>query len=302
MTTLRSPADRTGGRDVPHDLETLRRLLARTRQAGKVSTRLAGGYAEKLWFTPWPTPTSPSAAAREERWLAPTSPIEVPFEGRTLHGFTAGSGPVVLLAHGWGEYAARLGAHVEPLLAAGMRVVGVTMPAHGEGAVGTTNAYQMSRAITAAATAVGGIDAIIAHSMGVTASALALRDGLSCRAIVALAVPTMCFDDTFEKFGELLQLPPRAVVGLRRAIERRLGAGRWAGIAAALGRHHGLPALVVHDADDPLVPLRDAQAIAEAWRVPLTTTMGLGHRRIIRDDTVVERIAAFLTGALRARS
>ncbi len=302
MTTLRLPAEWTGGRNVPHDLKTLRRLLTRVRQAGKISTRLAGGYAEKLWFTPWPTPTSPAAAERENRWLATTSPIEVPFERRTLRGFTVGRGPVVLLVHGWGEHAARLGAHVEPLTGAGFQVVGVTMPAHGEGAVGTTNAYQMSRAVAAVATAVGGVDAIIAHSMGVTASVLALRDDLPCRAIVALAVPTMCFGDTFEKFGELLRLPPRAVIGLRRAIERRLGTGRWEGIAAALGRRHGLPALVVHDTDDPLVPLRDAQAVADAWGVRLTTTTGLGHRRILRDDAVVESVAAFLVRTLRPMS
>lgn len=284
-----------------HDPETLRRLLARTRRLGRLSARLAGHYAEQLWFTPWPTPTSPRAAEREKRWLAPTSPLHVPFEGRSLRGFTAGSGPVVLLVHGWGDHAARLGAFVEPLVAAGTRVVGVTMPAHGEDAAGTTNAYHMAKAIGAIELAVGGVDAIVAHSMGVSASALALRDGLACRAIAAVAAPTMRFDDTFARFGDLLDLPARAMPTLRRAIERRLGPGRWDGIAAALGRDHGLPALVVHDAEDPLVPLRDAEALARAWGVTPRTTSGLGHRRILHDAAVVGSVVEFLAGAPRVR-
>lgn len=280
----------------------MRRLLLRARRLGRFSARLAGHYATQLWFTPWPTPTSPAAAERERRWLAVTSPIDVPFEGRVLHGFTAGSGPVVLLVHGWGDHAARLGAFAEPLVAAGMRVVGVTMPAHGADAVGMTNAYQMSRAVDATATALGGIDAIIAHSMGVNASALALRDGLSCRAVAAVAAPTMRFEDTFGRFGDLLGLRPRTMTVLRRAIGRRMGPGRWDGIAAALGRDHGLPALVIHDRDDPLVPLRDARTLADAWGVPLTTTSELGHRRILRDSTVVASVVAFLTDTLRVGS
>lgn len=277
----------------------MRRLLLRTRRLGRFSARLAGHYAERLWFTPWPTPMSQAAAEREKRWLAPTWPVHVPFEGGVLRGFTAGSGPTVLLAHGWGDHAARLGAHIEPLVAAGMHVVGVDMPAHGDGAVGMTNAYQMSRAIQTMSTALGGVDAIIAHSMGVNASVLALRDGMPCRAIVAVAAPTMRFEDTFEKFGELLDLPTRTMATVRRAIERRMGPGRWEGIAAALGREHGLPALMIHDVDDPLVPLRNARALADAWGVPLTTTSELGHHRILRDETVVESVVTFLSGALR---
>lgn len=45
--------------------------------------------------------------------------------------------------------------------------------------------------------------------------------------------------------------------------------------------------LVIHDADDDEVPLADGQQIAELWPgAALTTTTGLGHRRIVRDETV----------------
>jgi pimeloyl-ACP methyl ester carboxylesterase len=292
----------TRGTRQAHDLESMQRLLTRARRFGRFSRSLGGHYAERLWFTPWPTPMGPAAAEREARWLAETEPLKVPFAGRMLDGFTAGSGPAVLLIHGWGEHAARLGAYVRPLRAAGLRAVGVTMPAHGPAAAGTTNVYEMSRAIVAAAATAGGVDAIIAHSMGVTASALALRDGLACRALVALAVPTMRTEDAFTIFGKMLALPPRTAAGLRAAIERRFGPGTWEDVAAALGRNPGIPALVVHDHNDALVPLDDAQAVANAWAVPLHTTKELGHRHILRDPGVVDQVVTFISGALQSDS
>jgi hypothetical protein len=56
--------------------------------------------------------------------------------------------------------------------------------------------------------------------------------------------------------------------------------------------------LVVHDRDDPEVPLAAGSAVAEAWRARLDVTSGLGHRRILRDEAVVSAVVEFVTGKL----
>jgi hypothetical protein len=56
--------------------------------------------------------------------------------------------------------------------------------------------------------------------------------------------------------------------------------------------------LVVHDRDDPEVPLAAGSAVAEAWRARLDVTSGLGHRRILRDEAVVSAVVEFVTGQL----
>jgi pimeloyl-ACP methyl ester carboxylesterase len=54
---------------------------------------------------------------------------------------------------------------------------------------------------------------------------------------------------------------------------------------------------VIHDRDDPEVPLANGEAIAAAWPgARLVTTEGLGHTRIVHDPGVVARGVAFLTG------
>ncbi len=71
---------------------------------------------------------------------------------------------------------------------------------------------------------------------------------------------------------------------------RPLAAWRWGNGPATL--------LVIHDRDDPDVPVRDGIEIAAAWPGGrLVETTGLGHNRLLRDPDVIARAVAFLAGA-----
>src|SRR5688572_12069614 len=146
------------------------------RLTAPISRRLAGFFAWRLWFTPWRLALSEKAKAREAAWLEGTTPLVVPFGRGTLRGFTAGEGPTVLLVHGWGDRASRLGAFIAPLTAAGYRVAAVDLPAHGDSSGLRTNAYEAAAGIRATADHLGGVDAVIAHSMGGAETLLALRE------------------------------------------------------------------------------------------------------------------------------
>jgi hypothetical protein len=53
--------------------------------------------------------------------------------------------------------------------------------------------------------------------------------------------------------------------------------------------------LVVHDVDDREVPWREGAAVADAWPgAELALTRGLGHHRVLKDEGVTARVAAFL--------
>ena len=62
------------------------------------------------------------------------------------------------------------------------------------------------------------------------------------------------------------------------------------------------PLLVVHDRDDAEVPWQDGAIVARGWPgAVLSTTGGLGHRRILRDPRVVSAATAFLAEHVRPR-
>ena len=78
-----------------------------------------------------------------------------------------GSGsPAVLLLHGWGGSRAQMTGFVNPLLAAGYRVVTFDQPAHGESDGKTTNILEIAPALGALAARAGNFHAIVAHSFG----------------------------------------------------------------------------------------------------------------------------------------
>ena len=266
------------------------------RVAAQFSTRLAGFFAWRLWFTPWRVGLSERAAQREAQWLAATTPIMIGFRGRTLRGFTSGVGPTVLLVHGWGDRGSRLGAFIEPLVEAGFRVVGVDLPAHGDSPGRRTNAYELADAIRASADEVGGVTAVIAHSMGGVETLLALRNGLAAERVVLLA-SAVRLEHATEKFEQMFNLPSRAMIGLRNAIERRFGPSVWDDLSSdLLAADLDVPALLFHDRDDAQVDFADGELLVAAWPgARFIPTQGLGHDRLLRDPEVIRGAVSFLS-------
>jgi pimeloyl-ACP methyl ester carboxylesterase len=79
-------------------------------------------------------------------------------------------------------------------------------------------------------------------------------------------------------------------------IGRRVGVDLDRVEVAAAARDVRTPTLVVHDVDDADVPLDEGRAVARALPAgELHITRGLGHRRILKDPTVIARAVEFLT-------
>lgn len=278
-----------------NDVRRLKATWLGARYGGAVSAVVGGAFADRLWFTPWHVGLSERAQAREAGWLASTAPLTIPFGDGLLAGFTAGQGPTVLLVHGWGDRASRLGAFIEPLVEAGHRVVGVDLPAHGGSTGRTTNAYEAAAAIRAIADHVGPVYAVIAHSMGGMETLVAIRDGLAVDRMILLA-SAVRLEHAMSKFSAMFGIPERAMRGLRTRIERRFGAGVFTDFSAdVIADGLAVPGLLFHDRSDTQVDFGDGQRLAAAWSGGrLITTEGLGHDRLVRDPAVVQAATSFI--------
>lgn len=274
-----------------------------TRLLGSISPRLAGPVAARLWFTPWRVPVSERAAQRQAEWLAGTSPVTFRSGRYRIEGFTAGAGPAVVLAHGWGDTGATLGAFVRPLVDAGYRVVGIDFPGHGRSSGGQTDGFEVAAAVRDVCESVGDVRAVVAHSMATLATVYAVHQGLTLDALVLIA-PAPRLDHALDTFAKLFSLPPKAKEGLRDTIDRRYGAHVWEQTAGhVLAPDLDVPALIVHDRDDPTALLTDAEALHEAWPGSrMITTESLGHARILRDPDVVDSVVAFLDEVVAPRA
>ena len=276
--------------------------LHATRLAMRALERTAPGLgaalAERLFFTPPRTPLTTSV----RDVLATGRPFRVCVDEGRVAAWAWGHGPAVALVHGWGGRGGRLAfAHVAPLVASGFSVVAFDAPGHGDSDGTLSSMPQFARALTAVADAAGSLFGIVAHSMGGSASALAMANGLPVERAVFLA-PAADPARYAQDFAKLLAVGPASLAGMRRRSEARLRL-RWSDLdVTRLAAGLETPLLILHDQADPTVPWAEGAAIAAAWPgAEFVTTTGLGHRDIVRDPDVVVRTVAFLRASRGAQ-
>jgi pimeloyl-ACP methyl ester carboxylesterase len=97
------------------------------------------------------------------------------------------------------------------------------------------------------------------------------------------------------RFGDILGFNGDVLERMKLRIEERF-LRKWSDYSLAEnGREMTAPLLIVHDRDDTETFWSEGAALAEAWPgARLITTEGLGHRRILREPTIVEAVSRFI--------
>lgn len=260
------------------------------RVLGSVSPSLASRLAVELFRTP----RRFRRPAREEAHLRSAEARDVHLGNDTrIRVWRWGSGPLVVLAHGWEGRGSQMGEFVSPLTAAGFSVAAFDAPGHGESSGAQSSLPHFAWALRGVADRLGEPHAVVAHSLGCAAATLAVRDGLRVRRLVFVSPPLDPVEYT-EQFGEMFGLNPRVVDGLRRRIEQRFLRDWRTYSLAASAPEMRVPLLVVHDRDDEETRWEGGAQLATLWPgAQLLSTEGLGHRRVLRDPAVIEAAARF---------
>ncbi|WP_372865974.1 alpha/beta fold hydrolase [Pseudomonas sp.] len=210
-----------------------------------------------------------------------------------------GSGPTVLLMHGWEGRPTQFAELIKALVQAGYAVVALDAPAHGRSPGLEANVVVFARALLEAASELPPLQAVIGHSMGGASALLATQIGLRTEAVVSIAAPSRILT-MLRLFARHMGLPAQARAHFVRLVEEK--AGMPAGHLDVARYQLDFPGLIVHAADDPVVPYSEAQAIHEAWfdsRL-LRLEQG-GHQRLLSDPQLVQAVMQLLA-ALRQTS
>lgn len=262
----------------------------------KVAPGVGSVIAERFWCT--------IPVGRPMKSGTPGDIFKVRCQGRDVVAEAWGEGPVVYLMHGWGGRRAQLDPLVEPLLWAGHRVIAFDAPGHGDsdpGPFGPGKGLLTDFAgALGAVIAVGGpAHAVIAHSLGAAATSVAVLDGLEVGRVALIAPMADPTPYTYE-FARALGFGERIRAGFIRRLERRVGRPmsdfeiprRLKATA-----QHLPPALILHDRLDKEVHFGDGETLAAAWPgSAFIVTEGLGHRRIMRDPVIIEKLVSHVAG------
>lgn len=208
---------------------------------------------------------------------------------------TFGAGPRVLFVHGWEGRGVSFSKFIAPLVASGFQVVALDGPAHGDSPGETTHPMDFARGIVEVGRELGPLAGVIAHSMGVAGTALAIQQGLVTRKVVLISGPSSV-TGVLNRFAQKAQLTEPVAARFYQLVEEHVGVPAKDIEIARVGADFSTPALIIHDRDDAEVPFADGQAIAATWpRARLYATSGRGHRRILLDPNVIALATSFIT-------
>ncbi|MEM6282730.1 MAG: alpha/beta hydrolase [Chloroflexota bacterium] len=278
-----------GNTSVPMQLRFIR---AGMRTMNAISPSFTGYIALEMFCTP----LRRNKPDFKSEITAPATPVEIPFNGGYLRGNEWGTGPTVLLVHGWESNASRFRKNVQPLVDAGFRVVAVDGPAHGDSDGRQTNYLDYGHAIHTMVEHVGGAHAVIAHSIGAasTISMLERFPDVAVSNVVLIGSPD-CMDDIVYSFSRIVGLPESGLTSMKRQLVYRTGIPLERFNMHEVVKPFTQRALVIHDEDDNITPVSGGRAIAANWpNATYVETQGLGHRRIVSDQKVLQEMIAFL--------
>ncbi|BBX10909.1 alpha/beta fold hydrolase [Mycolicibacterium aichiense] len=260
---------------------------------------LGSRWAVELWCTP---PVLESAM-RMPPGVPPGRPVEAFWDGHRVAGEEWGEGPPIYLVHGWGGQRPHLAMFVKPLVEAGHRVVAFDLPSHnesdpGELAPGRTTATECADAIAAMIQTHGPAHAVVAHSLGANATALAAAQGAPVGRLVFFA-PMADFPLYLDLFAARHGFGRRIRAGLHRRLEKRIAMPLHETNMTRVGRRANYPPLLlIHDPDDPDSPYVATERLAASWDgARLLTTKGLGrlaHYRVLRHRPAITAGVEFI--------
>lgn len=230
---------------------------------------------------------SSSAADRGET-------LQVPY-GEGLAGRRWGSGPSVLLVHGWGSTFCHYRDLTRALVQRGFSVVAFDAPAHGRSREKRLDAVMYASAIEAARRTFGPFHGAVGHSFGGSCLLLSLGlNGWSPARLVLLSTPASIAWLTHD-FATRRRLSLPCARRMRALMQER-GLPWSAADLPSIRASRSSETLIIHDELDSIVPFAHGARLARgAGHVEHVGTRGRGHNGLLTEPEVLRRISTFLS-------
>jgi pimeloyl-ACP methyl ester carboxylesterase len=261
---------------------------------------LAHKYFIHLFYTPFHYKTP----QKEKELLKAAKEFSITVNNKRVQCYRWGTmGPKIMVVHGWAGRAGQFRGIIPALLAKGFEVVAFDGPAHGRSEGKQTDPLEFAQVMKQLTEMEGSIEAIIAHSFGGVASLLAIQRGLPVRKLINVASPAIA-ERVIGSFRRALNASAAAGLAFRKHLMKTYGITFEEISSLHLVQHlpGPLDLLVIQDENDPEVAVENAIELKKVYpAATIFLTKGLGHTRILRDESVVNRCLEFVTSGQVSR-
>lgn len=253
-----------------------------------VAPDLTAKVATELFLRPKRYPRS----QREQDLLA-TARTETLQSGRKVYFW--GEGPIVTLVHGWESRGSAFHKWIPLFVESGFQVMAWDGPAHGESPGIKTHAPEIAKSLSEDIIELGKpIYAVVGHSLGGVVVGLLSHFMPVSPKVVVLSAPAYV-TSVLERFHDNIRLSLIARERFNERITRLTGLSASEASLANNDLSQQTKTLLIHDINDREVPFADFELLQKAWpKSRFLATSGLGHRRILRDESVAHQIIEFL--------
>lgn len=278
----------TGGQPIPKIIIGMAHFL----QA--VSPKLTTLFAAKLFTTPIKHKMPKRELAMDQNSQQHT--LWVPAIAKEIIVYTYGVGAKkILLVHGWSGRGTQLVKIADELIKKGFMIISFDAPAHGKSKGSFSIMTEFIASILELEKTQGPFEFAIGHSLGGMSVLNAIQQKLNVKKAITIGSGDI-IQDIIDDFIHKLKLKPIFGLHLKNHFEKKFGGKMDDYSAYKAAENIGIPVLVIHDADDADVSVQSAYHIEKHLKAgELFITEGLGHRKILGDDAVIEKINSFLT-------
>jgi dipeptidyl aminopeptidase/acylaminoacyl peptidase len=141
----------------------------------------------------------------------------------------------------------------------------------------------------------GPFHSAIGHSLGGMSILKAVKDGLSLNKLVVIGTANSVTHIT-KDFAQNMQLNDKVAKKMKSYFDSKFGEDMDNYSGAFSAEAVKIPTLVIHDEDDVDVHVSSAYEISKNLHdSQLFITEGLGHRKILGDSEVINKITTFIT-------
>ncbi|WP_010256028.1 alpha/beta hydrolase [Myroides injenensis] len=267
---------------------------------GKVLQFLSKNWAAKFAQNLFVTPIKFKSPKREKEMLDKSilTRIAVPALKKDIfvyqYGTNKKANKKALLIHGWNGRGTQLITIANMLMRQGFDIVSFDAPGHGRSPKTKTNMTEFIAAAFEVEKQFGPFDLVIGHSLGGMTTINALKDGLHAKKAVIIGSGDVV-QDIIEDFISQLQLKPIIASKLKDRFEKQFNKTMESYCVHTAAQDLSIPLLIMHDEDDVDVPVKAAYQIKKHSKdAELMITQGLGHRKILGDKKVIEKIKDFI--------
>lgn len=258
-----------------------------------ISTKLVTKFAARLFTTPIKHKVPKREFEMDRKSIQQI--IYIPAINKSVVTYEYGkSDRKILLVHGWSGRGTQLFKIADELLQNGYSTISFDAPAHGKSQGKTTIMSEFIAAILEIEKQFGPFEIAIGHSLGGMSVLNAIKDGLKVNKAVIIGSGDIV-QDILDEFIFKLGLKKEIGDNLRDLFEEKYQVKMDDFSAYRAAQKIKIPVLVIHDNEDPEVPVKSGIHIYENLEKGiLYLTDGLGHRKILGNQNVIKKTLEFI--------